>query len=458
MIMNRNLLLVCLLVFLTRLPFLSDGFGHEEDSWGLALNALRMYESGDYEASRLPGHPLQEYVYSFLASHNSPFLFNLLSALMSTLAVFFFGKILEERNIPLASLAALTLGMVPVFFAAGTYTIDYTWAAGLALGSGYFLITKKYWLSGVFLGLAAACRITSGAWILCFLPLMNLTLFSKESAIGLGKVAALSLIVGLIFYIPVIMRYGPGFFMYYDQFPYPNIFKLTYKMTIGVWGILGSLALMIFLAPALASKNGSRKVSIALLVAIFIFGAAYLRLPQKSGYMIPLIPFALLFYFERLRGKWLYSFSALMILSPWIFGMNLSDPYRGAASSGLEVRFQIAGQEIFMDPVYGPIFNERSKRINKETYTRKIEGLFLNEFPDQPPVIIAGWWYNELKYRQHFNPNFNAILEFYISEQKLKEYKVAGNPVYALPEQILYNDLYSGIQSTSSYAIPLEIK
>ena len=53
-------LLLFLLVLATRIPFLFYGYGVEEDSWGHVLNAALMNETGVYEISRLPGHPLYE--------------------------------------------------------------------------------------------------------------------------------------------------------------------------------------------------------------------------------------------------------------------------------------------------------------------------------------------------------------------------------------------------------------
>ena len=53
-----------LVVFLSRLPFLSAGYGSEEDAWLLPLTAKNIALSGRYELSRAPGHPLQEIIYS----------------------------------------------------------------------------------------------------------------------------------------------------------------------------------------------------------------------------------------------------------------------------------------------------------------------------------------------------------------------------------------------------------
>ena len=46
-----------IVVFISRLPFLSAGYGVEEDSWGIALAAAHTALTGVYEPSRFPGHP-----------------------------------------------------------------------------------------------------------------------------------------------------------------------------------------------------------------------------------------------------------------------------------------------------------------------------------------------------------------------------------------------------------------
>ncbi|MCC7303299.1 MAG: hypothetical protein IT233_11715 [Bacteroidia bacterium] len=451
--MNRSLFIACLIVFISRLPFLSDGFGHEEDSWGLALNAMEMYRTGEYSASRLPGHPLQEYMYAGIGKDPSPILFNLLSAFFSTIAVFFFGKIASRLQIPKPWMASLLLGMVPVFFAASTYSIDYVWAAAFALGGGYFFIQQKIPLAGIMFGLAMACRITSGAWLICFIPLAGLPLNSGQLWRNTLIAGIICAITGLLFYIPVIMKYGPAFFMYYDQFPYPHLIKLLYKMSLGVWGILGITALGIFLFPALRTKTGNPAILTAFLLAAVLFTIAYLRLPQKSGYLIPMIPFALLFFLDRLKSRALNIFTVLIVLSPWCMGINLTDNLRGADSSALAVTFRSGGQEIFFDPVSGPVFNETSKRRNKLDFTDRVIAS-LDEL--KPSGIICGWWYNELAVKMKDDPR-RSLLVFYAGEEEMKQMSTSGS-VYFLPEQDTYNDLYSSIQSTNRYASAFPIK
>jgi hypothetical protein len=110
---------------LLRLSFLGEGYGKEFDAWSNALNAKVIAETGVYEVSRLPGHPIYELILAALWPLNhSYFLFNLLSALISSAAVVLLFAIANELKLKQAFYWSLSFGFIPVFFIAGTYTID----------------------------------------------------------------------------------------------------------------------------------------------------------------------------------------------------------------------------------------------------------------------------------------------------------------------------------------------
>src|ERR1044072_5419169 len=119
-------------VLLTRIPFLFDGFGHEEDSYGLVVNAWEMHREAHYVASRFPGHPFQEYVY--LLIWNQPaWIWNSLSMLFSAVGVIAFYRIMKRTGIGYALETALMFAFAPMFYLAGTYSIDYAWSLAFVL-------------------------------------------------------------------------------------------------------------------------------------------------------------------------------------------------------------------------------------------------------------------------------------------------------------------------------------
>lgn len=79
---------------------------------------------------------------------------------------------------------------------------------------------------------------------------------------------------------------------------------------------------------------------------------------------------------------------------PFLLSINLTDRLRGSTYSSLAKKFQISGQEFFVDPLSGPIFSEQSKRINKINYCKRVMDKINKE--EKKSVLICGWWYNEL--------------------------------------------------------------
>jgi hypothetical protein len=225
-----------LVVFISRLPFLSAGYGIEEDSWGIALAAFHTKLTGIYEPSRFPGHPTQELIYSALWG-SGPIVFNGLCAFFSAIASVFFALILKHLKFKHFFIAALALAFVPVFYISSTYTIDFTWTLAFILISLYYLLKNKFIICGIFIGLAVGCRVTSGAMLLPFIIILWQPVDLKNNITSFLKIIIPMTIVSVIAYLPLFLQFGSSFFMYYDQFPYPPLSKVLYKMSIGVFGL-----------------------------------------------------------------------------------------------------------------------------------------------------------------------------------------------------------------------------
>jgi hypothetical protein len=145
----------------------------------------------------------------------------------------------------------------------------------------------------------------------------------------------------------------------------------------------------------------------------------------------------------------------IFILSPFLFSINLTDPLRGSATSPLAMTFHVSGQEIFLDPLSGPIFSERSKRINKMKYCDEVVKIAHNN--DFRQLIICGWWYNELIVQsQVYRKNFyiENYFHFYEPCSVLDSAQKNGAEIFYLPEQNLYNDEMFGQSCTDSLAEP----
>ncbi|MFI5163825.1 MAG: ArnT family glycosyltransferase [Bacteroidia bacterium] len=462
-LLNRNfseLVFLFLTVLISRIPFLFAGFGSEEDSWLLPLTAKNIALSGQYELSRAPGHPLQEIIYSCMWN-SVPFYYNLLSAVMSVIAVLFFALSLKQLGFKHYLFAAYAFAFTPIVFISSTYTIDYMPAMAFVMVSFYFLLRNYFLLSGVFLGLAIGFRITSGLMLIPFC--MLLLPFSKERLKGILFLSIGTTIIGLLTYLPVIKTYGFSFFTFSDQFPYPNLAKVFYKATFGVFGTIGVGTIIFYKLKIVIGKFGLKEKMLssgmpvdlfrACLIVLVIYIISYLRLPQKSAYLIPIIPFIILMFGYFLSSGQFKLFCLLITMSSFLFSMNLTDSLRGAAHSPLSMKFTLAGQETFIDPLTGPAFSDHSKRLHKINFTKKV--LEKTKAQQAKTVLICGWWYNELRVEMwNYEKNKNIEFVFYIDKKTMEKYISEGYDIYYLPEQDLYNDQFSQMNYTDSVAKP----
>lgn len=462
---NLQLWLVAAVALISRLPFLHAGYGVEEDSWGIAVAMHNTIATGIPEASRLPGHPVHELFLALVWAAGGRFwAFNLVSAVAGAMGAFFFGLILKKLEFKHYALAALGFAFVPVIFIAGTYTIDYAWTITFVLASYYALISKRLWLAGIMLGLAIGCRITTAAMMLPFaIHLWSNDGFNQwfNRVFRVGIAAG---IVGAICYIPVVMVYGADFFTYSDQFPYPPWSKIFYKGTIGVFGLIGFSAIILFAIYILLKRNKKKdelyaqplhdKVTYAWISVIIIYIIAYFGLPQKSAYLIPLVPFVLLLFTRHLGSKAYRAFSYCIIASAFLFSINLTDPFRGSQYSPLAFKTVVSGQELFLDPLTGPVWSDFTKRKQKMAFTKMVreKAIALKE----RAVIISGWWYNMILTELYDEPGpENVVYTFYTDEATLRNYLSQGYNIYYLPEQNLYNDLNFKMNVTDQVAKPL---
>jgi hypothetical protein len=449
------------IVFISRLPFLCAGYGVEEDSWGIALAAFHTKMSGVYEPSRFPGHPVQELIYSALWG-KGPIVFNGLCAFFSAVAVVFFALILKQLNFKHFFLAALAFAFIPVFYISSTYTIDFVWTIAFVLISFYFLLKNNFIVVGIFLGLAIGCRITSGALLLPFMIICWQQNNLKANIVNGLKIVAPMALVSMIAFFPIIKQSGLAFFMYYDQFPYPPITKVLYKMTLGVFGAVGIFAIAICKSWILLNRKKvkfgelfqnslDKKIIVASYVVVVLFIISYFRLPQKSGYLITILPFVIILFGYFLNSKFFKFLCISFIASSFICSINLTDKLRGAAYSSSAITFNVSGQEVFFDPISGPIFSDYSKRLQKINYTTDV--ILKSEAIKSKTVIISGWWYNEIMVTMiPMNKNELVVFEPYINSEKIKNYIANGYVIKYLPEQNIYNDQMFKMEITDQFS------
>ncbi|MDQ3050274.1 MAG: hypothetical protein M3Q95_05260 [Bacteroidota bacterium] len=453
---NKSLLVVALLVFLTRIPFLVAGYGSEEDAWGLILVARNINLLGIYEVSRMPGHPVQEYLLSLLWDQPA-WVLNLLTAIVSSAGVFCFMKTMVKLQLPNVVPCGIALSFVPVFFINSTNVMDYNWALSLVMLSFYLMVSGRYLWAGIILGVACGFRITAGAMVIPFAFWHFMTHRSFKQVFISGM---LTTVTAIICFFPAFKVYGSTFFTYYEYFPYPPMLKNLYKGTVGAWGIPGTIAITFALVISFRNwlrLTPSQKKSLFPVVllctsTILLYTYSFLRIPQKTAFVLPVIPFLILLFALFLNKKEIILLSATMVFSCFFFGINLDDPLRGSKTSDLSIKTHIGTTPVVFDAVSGPVIADFSKRKLKMDYATSIVNNL--QTSTEKTVIIAGWWQNELKYFSLNKQNPLVSYLYYADQTQLTDSIKAGNRIFFLPEQDFYNDLRFKDVFTGSLAKP----
>jgi hypothetical protein len=215
-------LCVALVVLASRLPFLGPGFGIDSDAWRVAWSARTLAGGGGYDVSRLPGYPVQELA-SALLWPLGPAALTGASALMSALAAGCFTLILRRLGSRDGVLAGLALASTPALFIVSVQSLDFAWALAFALAAFTFALRGRAIVSGVLLGLAVGCRIPSLVWAVPLaIVIANTRPEGTRARAALVLVGCAGLVAAAAF-LPVFLRYGPGFFHFYGE-GYPSLF------------------------------------------------------------------------------------------------------------------------------------------------------------------------------------------------------------------------------------------
>jgi hypothetical protein len=320
------LALAGLAVLLTRLPWIGSGYGSDPDGYRVVIAARQIARTGIYEASRLPGYPVHEYL-TALSAFGSPWVSNAVTALLSVVAFVCFALIVRELGVRRYLLIALAFAMTPVIYVSSCCTMDYIPAVAGQLAATYAVLRRRPVLAGVLLGLAVGCRITAGALALPLCLWMLLTAAPRSAlrqclAFGITLLAA-----SVLSFVPVWRRYGADFLVFYDNGWYPPLDVVATRAMPLVWGPLGLLALLALLCAAPAycgftrralAEPRTRCALVLAVVGIALYLVAFLRLPDEAGYLVPAVPLVLL-SIALLTPPWAADALAVaLMLSSWI--------------------------------------------------------------------------------------------------------------------------------------------
>lgn len=451
---KRILFLLFIFIFLSRIPFIFYGYGSEEDAWSVALNASIMHQTGVYEYSRLPGHPVQEVIFALLYSDRA-YVFNLITVIISTIGFLYFFRLLKLLGATSFQSFYTTLftAFIPIAYIHSTNSMDYMWAFSFITIATYYLLTQKIITSALFISLAFGCRVSS----LLMLPFMYYFLNSYNNdqlTKSIRKHFVFSCIFCLILLLPLFSRYGIRFIDFYAQ-QYPSFAKALYKYTLALTGLGGIIVTGIALYLISKSKNSSHKKSLILvsLGCFIIHSMWYWYMPQKAAFMIPALFFPALLLGISLKETYVRNLMLAMFLCNFTFGINFIDTQRGSNFSGVGYSKEIHGQTIALDLMNGPLTADIQKRKNKMSFIQLVSDTLSKQSKNS--VILAGFYLSELLKTGYAESTNDIILVYRMTESEMIMYRNVGYSIYYLPEQEYVNDTYYGKQFTTNYAEPL---
>ncbi|MFN4299068.1 MAG: hypothetical protein ACK4EX_04955 [Thermaurantimonas sp.] len=445
-------------LILLKIPYLSLGFGPEEDAWGHVYNIIEMYEQGHYIISRLPGHPSYEaLMFLLFPLIKYPFVFNLFSAIAAAFAINEFYKLLRLINAKYALLWTMAFGLMPAFFLGSTYVIDYAFSIWWMLRSTRLLFQGRFVESGFSLGVATAFRITSFALVL---PAILYLIKNKSAAKNHLSFLFTASLVAFLFYAPIIYTYGIDFFDYHKP-PGSGFLKALYKFLPGALGLLGSLGFLAILFNVFYRSRNELKqimnkpINMFFLVTSLLFFISYIRLPEKTAFAIPIFAYLYLCFaqIDIHKGRFLL---VTLVVSIFIAGLQFVHPYRGCNPSAIALRGNVGGQTIEVAPLKGLYLSELEKRQNKVKFAECAFNT-LKSFHDSKTVVICGWWYAQLKTMEwSSDQDLSPHLVYYLSQDELKHFLSEGYVIYHLEDLSAVNDRLKGT-SLKDFSKPIQI-
>lgn len=387
---------VGVLVLLTRLPFLTPGYGEHGDSRLIATAGRSIAETGVYTISRIPGYPQLELL-AAAVWRGGPLLLNGLTALAGSAATVLFYLLLRRFGAKDPFLLALALAFTPAFFVSSVSTIDFPWTLAWVLAATLAALDRRPLLAGVFLGMAVGSRLTSGAMALPLVMILTEGGSRTRTVRVTASFAVAAALTGAAWYIPSLLSYGTSFVGYQ---PFATSLEWTFRTFVAeFWGIPGFAMLLVSLLAILWTGGKSEltsipagavtvRVTIAFALAAAIYLGLYLRMPIKGAYLITALPFALVVLARYTPRRVFQALCCAILVSPFVLAVHPAAERPPYVSSGARA-FSVAGKSIYVDPLRGPILADNAMRRSQLAFTHELLAN-ASRLPDSS-LILTGW-------------------------------------------------------------------
>lgn len=359
----------------SRLPFLDAGYGTNYDAWRVAGAARHIAETGEYEASRLPGYPVHEIVCSWFWK-GGPLALNGLSAAFSVAAAMAVWSILRELKCRDSSLITAAFAATPVVFINSASSKDYVWAIAFVLWAFYAAMRRRPLLAGVMLGLAIGCRITSGAMLLPLAMIVFGVTDRGRRKLALLHAFAAAGVTAVLAFLPVWGRYGFDFFNYFHSHDRPSVGAIFTRATVETWGTIGTIGVLLAAVagilfacrrpPVSLPPSANRWFVPAIISSVALCLTSFNALPDQAGYLIPLVP-GVLFLLARFAPRPAFQAACVcLLIAPWI---------------------EFSGGK----PAPGAVLADHAERVNTLRDIRRFVGLTDEHLPGENTVVVGAW-------------------------------------------------------------------
>lgn len=433
-------LLVLLIVFLSRIPFLGPGYGDDADAWRVAEAARQMWATGAFHSSRVPGHPLGDLIMA-LFYPLGPYGAAGASAVAASIAAALVFLWLKDAGVRAPFAPALGLAFMPAYFISSTTSLDFVWAFAFMMASLLWATRSRPLAAGLMLALAIGCRNTSGALLVPLSIIVATRPGATRRVRNILAMAAVAVAGGALLYWPVYRHYGFAYMIQVWQDPFPSWpIRLAYS-AYELTGILGGVVLLVVLAGRCLGRGARRPEDVgrdrglaaAALTGVGLYSISFLLLPHEGIYLLPAIPFVLFLMHDRLlsdRAMWMLS--AGLALSSFLLSVEpvLQEDVQGP---GRGIRFRIAKLELQFTWA-GPVPANHASCVSGMAYVRAIQARM--ESLPRPAALVAGRWQPMLMNEMARGPQPGDLEILYLLDRdELASLQGRGVHLYCLPHQ-----------------------
>ncbi len=258
-----------------------------------------LLHGGEYFPSRMPGYLIPEIIIGGLSLAGGFYLTNACSALLATLSMMYFWRLLSEYyGESDTRFLTLMVAFNPVFVIAATSTIDYIYSIFFIIaGVFYYLKRWPYW-AGILFALGIGSRLSNSiiVAILCLYFLHDV--YMNQDRIAFRRTIfsmCLAVFLTVLFYVPsyIAANNSLAFLTYFmaDFNWIDHLSRFVYK-NIYLFGVLPVMVIVygIFQACIHCSFRVPRQIMVITgLLMVFIQELLFFKIPLEMSYLLPLL-------------------------------------------------------------------------------------------------------------------------------------------------------------------------